>query len=170
MTKPIDFEAVEAAILELHQRFNLRGCRYDPFQMASSAQRLTKAGVKMIEFPQTSGPLTEASQNLYDLIKSKNFVAYPDGEIRLAVNRAVAIEGARGWRITKEKASHKIDVVVAMAQAALGAIQEGAVYRGVFGWSAGSNIALVDGKIVQLEPELAAPQGPDIFAQSLNKF
>jgi hypothetical protein len=34
----------------------------------------------------------------------------------------VAIETARGWRITKEKTSHKIDVVIALAQAALGAV------------------------------------------------
>ena len=32
---------------------------------------------------------------------------------------------SRGWRITKEKQSHKIDVVVALAQAALGAVQQG---------------------------------------------
>ncbi|MGO8916849.1 MAG: hypothetical protein ACLQJR_13170 [Stellaceae bacterium] len=37
----------------------------------------------------------------------------------------MAIETARGWRIAKEKASHKIDVVVALAQAALGAVLQG---------------------------------------------
>jgi phage terminase large subunit-like protein len=164
--EPIDFEAVESAILELHQRFNLRGCRYDPYQMASSAQRLTKAGVKMVEFPQTTGNLTEASQNLYDLIKSNNFVAYPDDEIRLAVNRAVAIEGARGWRITKEKASHKIDVVVAMAQAALGAVQEGAVSRGFFAFFAGGDTMLVDGEVVQVD---TTPEKPvDLYSPSLS--
>ena len=43
---------------------------------------------------------------------------YPDAAMRLAVSRAVAIETSRGWRIAKEKQSHKIDVVVALAQAA----------------------------------------------------
>jgi hypothetical protein len=38
--------------------------------------------------------------------------------MRLAVHRSVAIENLRGWRIAKEKASHKIDMIVAMAQAA----------------------------------------------------
>jgi hypothetical protein len=41
------------------------------------------------------------------------------------VSRGVALEVARGWRIAKEKASHKIDVVVALAMAALGAVQQG---------------------------------------------
>jgi len=150
--QPIDFEAVEDCIIDLHKRFSVRACRYDPFQMVSSAQRLMKAGVRMIEFPQSAGNLTEASQTLYDTIKGRNLVAYPDAEIRLAVNRAVAIEGARGWRIAKEKASHKIDVVVALAQAVLGAVKEGSVERKIFFFGGSS------------------PQGPNdnIFDRSLD--
>jgi hypothetical protein len=41
------------------------------------------------------------------------------------MSRAVALETRRGWRIAKEKAAHKIDVVVALAMAALGAVQQG---------------------------------------------
>jgi hypothetical protein len=41
------------------------------------------------------------------------------------VQRAVAIETARGWRIAREKVSHKIDVVVALGMAALAAVQQG---------------------------------------------
>src|ERR1700720_4370764 len=47
----------------------------------------------------------------------------------LALKRAeracVALETSRGWRIAKEKQSHKIDRVIGLAQAALGAIQQG---------------------------------------------
>jgi len=68
--------------------------------------------------------LTEASSNLYELIKGRNLAAYPDADIRLSVSHAVALETRRGWRIAKEKAGHKIDVVVALAQAALGAVQQ----------------------------------------------
>lgn len=79
----------------------------------------------MKEFPQTPANLTEASSALYDVIKGRNLVVYPDPDLRLAISRAVAIESARGWRIAKEKASHKIDVVVALAQSVLCAIQDG---------------------------------------------
>ena len=48
-----------------------------------------------------------------------NLRTYPDDEMRLAVSRAVAVETSRGWKISKEKASHSIDVVVALAMAAL---------------------------------------------------
>jgi phage terminase large subunit-like protein len=110
---PLDFEAtVERALMDLRTRFNLKQVFYDPYQLVSVAQRLTKAGLPMEAFPQTTGNLTEASSNLYELIKGHNLVAYPDYAMRLAVSRAVAIESTRGWRIAKEKASHKIDIEV----------------------------------------------------------
>ena len=79
----------------------------------------------MDEFPQTVPNLTASSSNLYELIKSQGLMVYPDDEIRLAVSRAVALETTRGWRIAKEKASHKIDIVVALAMAAYAAVQKG---------------------------------------------
>ena len=122
---PLDFEdTVEKTLLDLRGRFAVREIRYDPYQLVAVAQRLKRAGLPMAEFPQTVGNLTEASSNLYDLVKGRNLTVYPDRDIRLAVSRAVAVESSRGWRIAKEKASHKIDVVVALAQAALGAVQQ----------------------------------------------
>jgi phage terminase large subunit-like protein len=122
---PLDFEAtIEATLFYLAQRFDLVEVRYDPYQMAATAQRLIAQHIPMLEFPQTQGNLTEASQNLYELVKSASLVAYPDADLRLAVQRAVAVEMPRGWKISKAAQSHKIDVVVALAQAALGAVQE----------------------------------------------
>jgi phage terminase large subunit-like protein len=127
---PLDFEAaIEATVLDLHARFSVRQTLYDPFQMASTAQRLQRAGVRMEEYPQNVPNLTASSQNLYELIKGRNIVAYPDPQLRLALSRAVAVEGSRGWKISKEKQTHKIDVVVALAMAALAAIQTQSKYR-----------------------------------------
>jgi phage terminase large subunit-like protein len=121
--QPLDFEAtIEATLLDLHRRFNVRKVLFDPYQMAATAQRLTRAGMRIEEFPQTSGNLTIASQNLYELIQGRNLAVYPDAALRLAISRAVAVETSRGWRITKEKASHKIDVVVALGMAAHAAV------------------------------------------------
>jgi phage terminase large subunit-like protein len=125
-TDPLNFEAtIEKTLLELRNNFQLRAIRYDPYQMQATAQRLQAAGLEMVEYPQTVANLTEASSNLYELIKGRNLVVYPDAEMRLAVQRSVALETSRGWRITKEKTSHKIDVVIALAMAALGVVQEG---------------------------------------------
>jgi phage terminase large subunit-like protein len=125
VAEPLDFEhTIEDTIVSLSQMFCIREVRFDPFQMQATAQRLHQRRIPMVEFGQTVGNLTEASSNLYELVKGRNLVVYPDAAMRLAVQRSVAIETSRGWRIAKEKASHKIDVVVALAQAALGAVTE----------------------------------------------
>ena len=121
--KPLQFEAtIEATLRELSHRFQFRKVLFDPWQMMAVAQRLAAAGLPIEEFPQTSSNLTAASQNLYDLIEGGNLVLYPDAPMRLAASRAVAIETGRGWRISKEKQSHKIDVIVALAMAAHAAV------------------------------------------------
>lgn len=77
----------------------------------------------MEEYPQSVSNLTRMGQNLYELIKGGNFLGYEDGELRRAISHTVAKETSRGWRLTKEKAAHKVDVVVALAMASFGAIQ-----------------------------------------------
>jgi phage terminase large subunit-like protein len=123
---PIDFErTIESTLSDLMLRFRVQEVRFDPYQMQAVAQRLTTKRVPMVEFAQSVPNLTEASTNLYELIKGRNLVVYPDAELRLAVQRAIAVETTRGWRIAKEKASHKIDVIVSLAQACLAAVQGG---------------------------------------------
>jgi len=122
--QPLDFElTIESYLLDLRRRFQVRAVLYDPWQMQSSAQRLRKAGLPLEEFAQSSPNLTQASQCLFDLIESQAIVLYPDQQMRLAVSRAVAIEGPRGWRIGKDKSAFKIDVVVALAMACFAAVQ-----------------------------------------------
>ena len=142
---PLDFEAtIEATLLDFAHRFDVREVRFDPYQMQAVAQRLMRAGLRMVEFPQSVPNLTESSTNLYELVKGRGIVFYSDADIRLAFNRAIAIETSRGWRIAKEKASHKIDVVVALAMSAHGAVHKGAVEQKIsarhadhnFSWAA----------------------------------
>lgn len=120
--EPLDFEAsVEATLAEMARSFRVVEIKYDPYQLVSVAQRLARAGLPMSEFAQTVPNLTEASSNLYELVKGRNLVLYPDADIRKSASQAIAVETSRGWRIAKEKARHKIDIIVALAQAALGA-------------------------------------------------
>jgi phage terminase large subunit-like protein len=121
---PLDFETcIEGTLLDFQKRFDLRKVLYDPYQMASTAARMRAQQLPIEEFPQTVPNLTAASQNLYELIVGQNLHVYPDAPMRLAISRAVAIETPRGWRIAKEKQSHKIDIVVALAQAAYAAVR-----------------------------------------------
>jgi hypothetical protein len=118
---------IEQTLIDWHKRYNIRCIAFDPYQLVATAQRLTKAGLPMIEFTQTVPNLTEAAQNLYDLVKGRNFKVYPNEETRLAVCRAVAIESSRGWRIGKLNQAHHIDFVVALAMAAVSAVKQDAV-------------------------------------------
>jgi hypothetical protein len=107
--EPLNFEATIAhTVRDLTTRFAVRAVFFDPYQMAAVAQGLTRAGVPMREYPQTVGNLTEIGSNLFELIKARGIVVYPDAALRLAILRAVAVETPRGWKISKEKASHKI--------------------------------------------------------------
>jgi hypothetical protein len=124
-TEPLDFElTIESTLLDLNRRFQIKKILFDPFQMQASAQRLAKQGVSNIEeFPQTLDRLTAMSQQLYDLVTGQALLAYQSDAIRLAVSRTIAAESTRGWRITKDKQSHKIDVVVALAMACFAAVR-----------------------------------------------
>ena len=122
--EPLDFlTTVEATVLELARRYSIQAVRYDPYQMAASAQRLRAVGVPAYEFPQSVPNLTEASSALYELFQGNNIVLYSDEAIRRAVERAAAVEMPRGWRISKVSRGDKIDVVVALAMASLAAVQ-----------------------------------------------
>lgn len=97
----------------------------DPYQFVAVAQRLSAHSLPMAEFAQSLPNLTHASLSLYALINGRNLAVYQDTEMRLAVSRCVALETSRGWRIVTLKVSHKIDVVVALAMAALDAVLNG---------------------------------------------
>ena len=62
-------------------------------------------------------------ENLFSLIKGRNLLVYPDREIRAAISRAIAIEGNRGWKIAKDRQSHRIDIVIALGMAALACVK-----------------------------------------------
>jgi phage terminase large subunit-like protein len=78
--------------------------------------------LELTEFPQTVPNLTAISQNLYDLIEHRHLVLYPDEELRKEATMAVGKETGRGLRIVKEKAIHKIDQIIALAEACYAAV------------------------------------------------
>lgn len=123
--EPIDLEAtMEAYIRHLKKAYNVIEVRYDPFQFHRSATTLKQAGVKMVEFPQTESNMTNAGQALYDVVKHRILKLYRDSELRKEACSAVGKETPRGMRIVKEKASKKIDGIIALAMAVHGASSE----------------------------------------------
>ena len=116
---PLDFEqTIEATLTELSRKYYVRKIVFDPWQMQAMAQRLTRAGLPIEEFPQSSPRLSQAAQNLFDLIESQSLVLYASDDMRLAVSRCVAQESSRGWKISKDKQAHHINVVIALMMSA----------------------------------------------------
>ena len=109
--------------------------------MQAMAQRLTRAGLPIEEFPQSSPRLSQSAQNLFDLIESQSIALYPNDKMRLAISRCVAQESSRGWKISKDKQSHHIDVVIALMMSAQAAVQgQGeSNFDGSWNWVNGSD-------------------------------
>jgi hypothetical protein len=104
-------------------------CRADPYQFHRSITTLQAAGLPIQEFPQTTSNTTLMGQTVFDLLNGQNLVLYPSDELRQQALSTVAIENPRGWRIAKEKASRKIDAIVALAMACCAAM----AHRGEIG-------------------------------------
>lgn len=122
---PMDLEeTMEAYLPELHRGYSLRTVKYDPFQFHRSAMTLSKKGLPMAEFAQTVANLTEAGQNLYDLIEYRNILLYPCKDLRFEASCAIGKDTGRGLRIVKEKSSQKIDQIVALAMASIDAVKK----------------------------------------------
>lgn len=124
----IDLGGLRDEILRLARAGKVLAVYYDPFQLHSIAVDLQKAGVNMIELPQTNAR-TEADQALYDAIIAKSLAHYGDPILTQHINNAVAIETARGYRLAKERTSRKIDAAVALSMAHYGSLREAAAPR-----------------------------------------
>jgi phage terminase large subunit-like protein len=121
---PLDFEGtIVATLREWMRAYRVRRILCDPWQLEAIIQRLQKDGLPIEAFNQTVPGLTEIASNLFALVRSRKLLVYADADVRRAVLQTVASEAGRGWKLTKEKQSHKIDVVVALAMACLGAVR-----------------------------------------------
>ena len=116
----VDFSEIERYVLDLTRRFHVELVAYDPYQMISVAQGLTRLGVPMYELAQTAARTMEFSGLLRDLLGQQRLRIYPDAEVRQQVLNAIAKETNRGWHIVKRTKSAKIDVAVALAMACYG--------------------------------------------------
>lgn len=119
-TEPLNLEHVEAFILDWHGRGRVRWLA-DPYQAHHLIMRMKAAGVSIEEFPQTVQNTVRMGQGLFDLLNARAIRLYPDEDVRQQALNAIAVENPRGFRLAKEKASRKIDVIVALSMACVAA-------------------------------------------------
>jgi phage terminase large subunit-like protein len=108
--------AVAAKAQQMHR---LKEVAYDPWQFRESAEILQERGLPMVEFPQTSGRMSPASETLYELISEGRLVHDGNRTARQMILAAVATATDRGgWQISKRKSLERIDFAIAVAMLA----------------------------------------------------
>jgi phage terminase large subunit-like protein len=122
-TDPLDIEAtVEQYLDELARQYAVTAMYCDPFQLHRSLTTLAARGLPITEFPQSPPHLTRMAQALFELLTGHNLALYDAPELRAHALNAVCVESSRGLRLAKEKSSRKIDGLVALAMAAVAAL------------------------------------------------
>ena len=128
--QPLNLEdTVEQDLRDLNDQGDVVEILADPYQMHRSITTLQAAGLPIREFSQTTANCTLMGQTLFDLLTGQNLDIYPSDELRQQALSTVAVENPRGWRIAKEKASKKIDAIVALSMACVAAM----AHRGEIG-------------------------------------
>jgi len=121
--EPLDLEStVEAYLREIANQGYVGAVLVDPWQAARTIATLKAAGIRIEEFPQTVSNTTRMAQTLYDLLKGRTLTLFEDEALRGQAMNTIAIETPRGFRIAKEKASKKIDAIVALSMACVAAL------------------------------------------------
>jgi phage terminase large subunit-like protein len=110
----------EAALRELASRFTIAEAAFDPWRFGAQALDLSKAGLRMVEFPQHDSRLVPASERLSAAILERRLRHPGDPVLDRHVAAAVAKQTQRGARIAHaggRHASNRIDAVIALAMA-----------------------------------------------------
>jgi phage terminase large subunit-like protein len=115
---------VEDAVRAVCDGRNIVAVMFDPWTFRRSAELLEADGLPMVEFPQSAERMANASENLYRLIESGQLVHDGDPVLRAHVVAGTTKATERGWRLVKDpKLSRPIDALIALAMAAMPAVQ-----------------------------------------------
>ena len=86
---------------------------------------LEQAGLPIEAFPQTQPNLTLVTESLYAALANQRLKLYDAPDLRAHVLNAASRETSRGFRLSKEKQSLKIDGAVALSFAVVAAEPSG---------------------------------------------
>ena len=110
----------EAALRELAERFVIAEAAFDPWRFGAQALDLSKAGMRMVQFPQHDSRLVPAGERLSAAILERRLRHPGDPVLDRPRRRRVAKQTQRGARIAHaggRHSSNRIDAVIALAMA-----------------------------------------------------
>ena len=116
-------ESIDALGLFVGQFSDLQEVVFDPWGVHAVYESLVERRLPMVEFNQAAnGLMGPASEALYELLKEGKVVHDGDPELTQQVLHAVVRATDRGWRISRQKTTERIDAPIALAMAAYRAI------------------------------------------------
>ena len=128
----LDLVLVENEVREAARRWQVVEVAYDKMMFERSAQTLSDEGLLLVEFPQRNELMAPASARLFEAITTKRIEHDGDPTLSAHVAAGAVRETERGWRITKGKATRKIDALIALVMACARAEQS--MTSGGFEW------------------------------------
>ncbi len=114
----IDYEFVEARILDLCKQYKVIEIDTDPWNSRMLTQRLSKRGITIVEIPQTMAGMSPAMKEIERLAKTGQLTHEPHPVARWCWgNVNVTVDGNGNIKPMKNKSIEKIDLIVAMINA-----------------------------------------------------
>jgi phage terminase large subunit-like protein len=110
----VDYEFVEARLLAMNKLYDVQALCPDPWNSQMLTQRLDKAGMTIIEVPQTIASLSPAMKEQERLMKTGQYTHENHPVARWCFgNVIVAVDGNGNIKPMKNKSIEKIDLAVA---------------------------------------------------------
>jgi phage terminase large subunit-like protein len=118
----VDYDAVQAQVLEDVERYEVREICFDPWNATQFANNLQKAGVpadRLVKFPQTVGSFAEPTKKLIEVMVPKRRIAHLGNPVLawMAANLTVREDPNGAKRPVKGKGRGKIDGMVSLIMA-----------------------------------------------------
>ena len=120
VTKQVDLEEVERAVLNANQRFHFGSCGFDPYQAALMAQRLSRRNVHMSEVVFSGKNLDSMASTLLDVFRSRRIDMYDEPRLVADLQRLTIVEKSYGYKLeaVRDESGHA-DTATALAIALL---------------------------------------------------
>lgn len=95
----VDLEAVRDAVIDVHFRFRLSRCLFDPYQAMLLAQQASRAGVPMMEFPFSGANCHKMASAILEVFRSRRIDLFDESQLLRDLSRLRIVEKSFGWKL-----------------------------------------------------------------------
>lgn len=114
-----DLRLIKKYVVDLHQKFRIRECGFDPWSFPTQAAELNEMGITCVAVPQVPSQLTAPIQELVSSIHSGELVHFGNPVLSWMSGNVVFAESERhaGLKLEKLSPNEKVDGIAALLNA-----------------------------------------------------